>query len=515
MMLIALLFLPAATVSAIPADRKFGVLELLRCTPITGTRYLTGKILGVLSAVLLVSAIMLALFFTVLRDHPFLQPPFWFILERQHIPDKTQLAGRNSITGLGNRYRHPLRSSLSQPPGGHFSRPDFRPAGHLLLVVRHSEPHPLNWASLWLIKSNSIFFRTTTRLQWKLKPGSLAMKVNLFGFTTQVGFGRGYPDVYRDPGRTPWARHTRPVVASMEGELLMISVIQLTKNYGKKVQALRGVDLEIGTGMFGLVGPNGAGKTTLMRILAGLLRPTTGKVTVLGNDVTTRQGKLAVKSLLGYLPQELGLYPDLSAYEFMEYIALLKGMTDKAERQKQLADTLELVGLAQDAKRRLRTFSGGMKRRVGIAQALLGHPQLLIVDEPTSGLDPEERVRLRTLLSEMSSRCTVILSTHIIEDISQSCNKMAVINLGQVLFLGSPRELIDNVRGKVWQVTTKGERPDGGAGIVSSVQVQDGIQYRLVGDRLNEYPAIPVEPSLEDGYIWLMQQSRLEQVNKG
>ncbi len=199
----------------------------------------------------------------------------------------------------------------------------------------------------------------------------------------------------------------------------------------------------------------------------------------------------------------------------MEYIALLKGMTDKAERQKQLADTLELVGLAQDAKRRLRTFSGGMKRRVGIAQALLGHPQLLIVDEPTSGLDPEERVRLRTLLSEMSSRCTVILSTHIIEDISQSCNKMAVINLGQVLFLGSPRELIDNVRGKVWQVTTKGERPDGGAGIVSSVQVQAGIQYRLVGDRLNEYPAIPVEPSLEDGYIWLMQQSRLEQVNQG
>jgi ABC-2 type transport system ATP-binding protein len=190
-------------------------------------------------------------------------------------------------------------------------------------------------------------------------------------------------------------------------------------------------------------------------------------------------------------------------------------MTDKAERQKQLAETLELVGLTQDAKRRLRTFSGGMKRRVGIAQALLGHPQLLIVDEPTSGLDPEERVRLRTLLSEMSSRCTVILSTHIIEDISQSCNKMAVINLGQVLFLGSPRELIDNVRGKVWQVTTKGERPDGGAGIVSSVQVQDGIQYRLVGDRLNEYPAIPVEPSLEDGYIWLMQQSRLEQVNKG
>jgi len=295
----------------------------------------------------------------------------------------------------------------------------------------------------------------------------------------------------------------------------MITISQLTKKYGRKVQALRGVDLEIGSGMFGLVGPNGAGKTTLMRILAGLLRPTSGKVTVLGNDVISSQGKLAVKSLLGYLPQELGLYPDLTAFEFMEYIAMLKGLTDRSDRLKQLNETLELVGLAQEARRRLRTYSGGMKRRVGIAQALLGRPQLLIVDEPTSGLDPEERVRLRTLLSEMSAHCTVILSTHIIEDISQSCNDMAVINLGQVLFHGKPRELIDNVQGKVWQVTTKGERPDGGAGIVSSVQVQEGIQYRLVGQNLNNYPAVQAEPSLEDGYIWLMQQTRLEQANQG
>ncbi|HTX91338.1 MAG TPA: ABC transporter ATP-binding protein [Anaerolineales bacterium] len=295
----------------------------------------------------------------------------------------------------------------------------------------------------------------------------------------------------------------------------MIGISQLTKTYGRNVQALRGVDLEIGSGMFGLVGPNGAGKTTLMRILAGLLRPTSGTVTVLGNDITTGRGKLAVKSVLGYIPQELGLYPDLTAMEFMEYVALLKGLTDKAERQKQLAETLEMVGLSEDARRKLRTFSGGMKRRVGIAQALLAHPQLLIVDEPTSGLDPEERVRLRNLLSEMAGRCTVILSTHIVEDISQSCNDMAVINLGKVLFRGSPRDLINNVRGKVWHVTTNGERPDGGAGIVSSVQVQDGTQYRLVGDRVEKYPAVPVEPSLEDGYIWLMQQARSEQISKG
>jgi len=294
----------------------------------------------------------------------------------------------------------------------------------------------------------------------------------------------------------------------------MITVSQLTKTYGKKIHALRGVDLEMGTGMFGLVGPNGAGKTTLMRILAGLLRPTSGKVTVLGNDVTTRQGKLAVKSVLGYLPQELGLYPDLTAFEFLEYVALLKGLTVKMERQKQLDEILELVGLAQDASHRLHTFSGGMKRRVGIAQALLGKPRLLIVDEPTSGLDPEERVRLRNLLAEMSARCTVILSTHIVEDVSQSCNDLAVINLGQVLFRGSPGDLIAQARGRVWNLVTTGERPGTALTVVSTVQIQDGVQYRVIGTPGDATRAVPVEPSLEDGYIWLMQQSRLEQVNR-
>ncbi len=291
----------------------------------------------------------------------------------------------------------------------------------------------------------------------------------------------------------------------------MITISQLTKTYGKKIHALRGVDLEIGTGMFGLVGPNGAGKTTLMRILAGLLRPTSGKVSVLGNDVTTGRGKLAVKSVLGYLPQELGLYPDLTTLEFLEYVALLKGMTDRAEREKQINETLELVGLTGDSRRKMRTFSGGMKRRVGIAQALLGSPQLLIIDEPTAGLDPEERVRLRNLLAEMSARCTVILSTHIVEDVSQSCNDLAIINMGQVLFRGSPCDIIENVRGRVWHVTTGGKKPDPGMAIVSTMQTQNGVQYRLVCERVDGWPAIPAEPSLEDGYIWLMQQARINQ----
>jgi ABC-type multidrug transport system ATPase subunit len=289
----------------------------------------------------------------------------------------------------------------------------------------------------------------------------------------------------------------------------MITVSQLTKTYGKKVHALRGVDLEIGAGMFGLVGPNGAGKTTLMRILAGLLRPTSGKVTVLGNDVTTSRGKLAIKSVLGYLPQELGLYPDLTALEFLEYVAVLKGVSDKAERQIQLAAILELVGLTGDARRKMRTFSGGMKRRVGIAQALLGSPQLLIVDEPTSGLDPEERVRLRNLLAEMSARCTVILSTHIVEDVSQSCNDLAVINLGQVLFRGSPGDLIAQARGRVWNLISSGERPDSDLTVVSTMQINNGVQYRVIGTPSDAYNAVSVEPTLEDSYIWLMQQSRM------
>jgi ABC-2 type transport system ATP-binding protein len=288
----------------------------------------------------------------------------------------------------------------------------------------------------------------------------------------------------------------------------MITTSALTKNYRKKVKALRGVNLEISAGMFGLIGPNGAGKTTLMRILAGLLRPSSGTVTVLGHDPTTSRGKLAVKSVLGYLPQELGLYPDLSAFEFLEYVALLKGITSRLERQKQLGEVLELVGLAAEARRKMRTFSGGMKRRVGIAQALLGSPQLLIVDEPTAGLDPEERVRLRNLLAEMSGRCTIILSTHIIEDVSQSCNDLAVINLGKVLFRGSPKEMIASVSEKVWQVTTDGKRPGDDVEIVSTIQTQNGVQYRVLGDRIAGWSAVPVEPNLEDGYIWLMQHAR-------
>ena len=269
----------------------------------------------------------------------------------------------------------------------------------------------------------------------------------------------------------------------------MIELTNLTKTYRGKVQALRGVSLNIGPGMFGLVGPNGAGKTTLMRILAGLVRPTAGSARVLGHDVTRQAGKMAVKTALGYLPQELGLYPDLTAREFLDYIAALKGLTDTAARRRQIDELLDCVGLADVAGRRLKTYSGGMKRRVGIAQALLGAPRLLIVDEPTAGLDPEERVRLRNLLAEMSGRCTIILSTHIVEDVSQSCSDLAILAAGQVLYRGSPRDLIAAARGKVWLITTGGERPDPASGTMKKYPELVPAKYNTASQLKKEIKA--------------------------
>lgn len=290
----------------------------------------------------------------------------------------------------------------------------------------------------------------------------------------------------------------------------MIHIKNLSKTYKGNIQALHDVNLEISTtGMFGLLGVNGAGKTTLMRILAGLLEPSSGQVRILGNDLSTAQGRQATKALLGYLPQELGLYPDLTAREFLDYMAILKGVTNRSGRQEQIEELLERVGLADAADRLLKTYSGGMVQRVGIAQALLGKPRLLIVDEPTAGLDPEERVRFRNLLAAMAQQCAVILSTHIVEDIGQSCNDMAVLWQGAVLFRGIPGELIEQVRGQVWRILGRdGEGSDGSLLVVSTRQVPEGVQYRVLGAPDASYEAIAVEPNLEDGYIWLMNQAR-------
>ncbi len=286
----------------------------------------------------------------------------------------------------------------------------------------------------------------------------------------------------------------------------MITIRNLKKTYKGGFTAIENINLDIGKGMFGLIGPNGAGKTTLMRIIAGLLTPTAGEISVLSNDITKANGKRKMKSELGYLPQELGVYPNLSAHEFLDYMAILKGVHDSNTRRTQVDKLLEQMGLSNVGKRRLKTFSGGMKRRIGIAQALLGDPKLIIVDEPTVGLDPEERVRFRNMLADIATDRTVILSTHIIEDISQSCKTLAVMNHGTVIFTGSPSELITKANGHVYTVITPAKRPQGNITIVSTLQVQDGVQYRILGQPDNDYAIEQAQPNLEDGYIWLMQK---------
>jgi ABC-2 type transport system ATP-binding protein len=293
----------------------------------------------------------------------------------------------------------------------------------------------------------------------------------------------------------------------------VIEIAGLTKSYGPgrhAVAALCGIDLRIQTGMFGLLGPNGAGKTTLMRILAGIVNASNGSVRIAGRDMSSEAGKHAVKTMLGYLPQELGMYPELTARQFVDYMAILKGLDDPRVRKRQVGAALEAVGLGQAADRKIKGFSGGMKRRTGIAQALLNDPKLLIVDEPTAGLDPEERIRFRNLLVGFAAGRVVILSTHIVEDIVQTCGDLAVLVRGRLLFRGSPSELTSRAQGHVWTlVKPAGEQPSRESTVVSMLHLAEGTQYRLVGGSVTENPeARAVQPSFEDGYVWLMRSAR-------
>jgi ABC-type multidrug transport system ATPase subunit len=287
-----------------------------------------------------------------------------------------------------------------------------------------------------------------------------------------------------------------------------IEIRDLEKIYPGGVHALRGVTLDIERGMFGLLGPNGAGKTTLMRILAGILRPSSGTVRAGAWNMATEQDRIAVKRVLGYLPQELGLYPDLRAREFLDYVAVLKGLDDKTIRRQRVAELLETVGLAGAAGRTIKTLSGGMKRRLGIAQALLNHPRLLIVDEPTAGLDPEERIHFRNLLSDLAGDSTVVLSTHIVEDIAQTALRVAVMMEGQVIFQGTTLDVVERARGHVWTVTATDGKPQGDVSVVSSLNVGTAVQYRVVGQPEHTAQATAAQPSLEDGYVWLMREHR-------
>ena len=283
----------------------------------------------------------------------------------------------------------------------------------------------------------------------------------------------------------------------------MIDIQDLHKYYGKGQHALKGISLQFDKGLIGLLGPNGAGKTTLMRILAGILQASSGSVCVLGEDMRTITGRQVVKAQLGYLPQHIGMYPKLSAREFLRFIA---GLKHRNAIDAEVDRVLEIVRLKDDQNRPVATFSGGMKRRVGIAQALLGQPAFIIVDEPTTGLDPEERLRIRNTLAQIATECIVLLSTHIIEDISQSCRTVAILNQGKILFHDEPRTLAQIAAGKVGEVVLRDGTPPQNLKVVSSRQLAEGMAYRVLGEAL---PANvqAVQPTLEDGYLWMIQHN--------
>ncbi len=286
---------------------------------------------------------------------------------------------------------------------------------------------------------------------------------------------------------------------------LQVLTINLTKTYPGNVTAVHPMNLKLEQGVVGLLGPNGAGKTTFMRMLATLLEPTSGTALVDGHDI--RYDKPAVRAQLGYLPQDFGLYPSLSVVECLDYMGLLAGLTRGKIRRQRIDEVLERVNLTEFRKRKVGALSGGMKRRLGIAQAIIHEPRLVIFDEPTAGLDPEERIRVRNLLSELSGDRIIILSTHIVADVSSTAQTIAVMKRGKIIFNGSTAEMIEQVRGKTWQVLTDDawlawlrERY-----AVTEVQREaGGVVVRLVADAVDFAGVEPRTPSLEDAYVWIM-----------
>ena len=274
-------------------------------------------------------------------------------------------------------------------------------------------------------------------------------------------------------------------------------------------RAVDDVGMRLGTGIVGLLGPNGAGKSTLMRMLATLSRATTGRVLWQGEDIARTPNVLRAE--LGYLPQDFGVYDALSAREFLAFLAVVKGLPSKQVPDR-VAECLAHVGLADSADRRLGGFSGGMRQRVGIAQALLNDPKLLIVDEPTVGLDPEERLRFRHLLTELAGDRLVILSTHIVSDIEASAGELAVLVGGRLRFHGTPEALMADADGHVWSWTVPSERLAELRAIhrISRAQRRaDGVEVRVVGERLPSADAMPVAPDLEDAYLWRLHRAEL------
>ena len=290
---------------------------------------------------------------------------------------------------------------------------------------------------------------------------------------------------------------------------MLLEIRGVSKTYDGKVQALRDFSLSLAPGVLGLLGPNGAGKSTLMRILATISNPTSGTILWNGADIATHPDPLRAE--LGYLPQDFGVYPNLNAVEFLEYLAAVKGIAADAARRR-VDELLALVNLTDARKRPLGGYSGGMRQRVGIAQALLNDPKLLIVDEPTAGLDPEERVRFRNLLSELSGERIVILSTHIVSDVEATATGIAIVSKGRLLAHAAPEELLACLEGKVWEwVVPSADLPAARQRFLISTVTRrsDGVHARVVSDSAPGSAASRVAPTLEDAYLYAVA-GRLE-----
>jgi ABC-2 type transport system ATP-binding protein len=287
-----------------------------------------------------------------------------------------------------------------------------------------------------------------------------------------------------------------------------LTIRNLGKRYRNNLWGLRDFSLEIQPGILGLIGPNGAGKSTFMRMLATITKPSEGAI--FWDEVDIVKSPDTMRAVLGYLPQDFGVYPNLNAIEFLEYMAAIKGIDGPSSRRR-ISELLQVVNLAEAAKRPLGGYSGGMRQRVGIAQALLNDPQLLIVDEPTVGLDPEERVRFRNLLSDLSGERIVILSTHIVSDVEATATHIALINKGRLLRAAEPESLLLELDGKVWEWTV----PSGELValkqkyIVSgTIRRNDGVQVRVVSAASPEANARQVNPNLEDAYLYFIGSAR-------
>lgn len=288
---------------------------------------------------------------------------------------------------------------------------------------------------------------------------------------------------------------------------MKIEIQGLNKIYPNGNHALKDINLEFGTGMFGLLGPNGAGKSTLMRILVTLMKPSSGLVLVEGRDIQKNRREL--RKILGYLPQDFRFFSSLKTWEFLDYSGSLAGMKNKKERLAEVDRLLDQVGLLEVRDRQANKLSGGMKRRLGIAQALIGNPRIIVVDEPTTGLDPDERIRFRNILSQLSQHdVTIILSTHIVGDISSTCQGMALLNRGELVFSGSPENLVKQAEGHVFRMNLTHWEYDKVKeiyNVISTIPVGDGWEVQVVSDDTPGFNPVQITPNIEHAYVYYME----------